>query len=269
MRVVAKSTMIVVLLALMLAPSMLLADDPAGDAKRGAEILDEFVEATGGQAAYDKIETRYQIGKMIMPAMNMQINTEIWAAKPNLVYMKAFTPEIGNIERGFNGEVFWENSMLTGPRILTGPELAEAKIESNFDAMARWREVYKSALYVGDDSVNGKLCRQVVVTSPEGKDQSLFFDADSHLLVKVMMVSETQQGSIPIAIYPSDYREIDGIMFSFKSTMNLMNQERVIALDSVAQNIELPEGVFDLPPAIIELQKAQEAAPAPEEETDE
>ena len=265
MRVVLKSMLLVVLLALMIAPASSLAEDPAGDAEKGAAILDEFVEATGGLDAYGKVENRYQVGKMIMPAMNLQIATKIWTAKPNLLYMKATAPEVGDIERGFDGEVFWENSMMTGPRILTGAELAEAKLESNFDAMAHWRDVYKSAVYVGDDSVNGRLCQQVVVTSEDGMEQSLYFDSESHLLAKVAMVSETQQGNIPISIYPSDYRDVDGILFSFKSTINLLNQERVIALDSVAQNVELPEGVFDLPAEIIELQKAQEAAPAPEE----
>ncbi|MFH2055992.1 MAG: hypothetical protein ABIJ61_08550 [bacterium] len=263
-----RSVLCVVMLALLVAPVLVVAENPAGDAEKGAAILDKFVEVTGGKAAYDKIENRYQMGSLIMPAMNIKLVTEIWSAKPDKVCFKANSPELGEIQRGFDGVVFWENSVMTGPRILEGSELAEAKLEANFDGVARWREIYKSAVYVGDDSVAGKPCRTVVVTSLDGKEQTYYFDKESNLLTKVAFTSETQMGNIPISVYLSDYRDIDGILISFKSSINVMNQERVVAMDSVAHNIKMPEGIFDLPAEIVELQKAQ-AQPAAPEKADE
>jgi len=256
-----KSSLLIGVLALLLtlAPTFMIAQDKTGDPKKGAEILDKFVEASGGKAAYAKIDNRYQKGTLSMPAMNISLTTEAWMAKPNLVYFKAESPELGVIERGYDGTTFWEKSMMTGPRILEGDELAESKLEAQFDGLSHWRDLYKSAMFVGEDSVNGKLADKVVVTSNDGKDQTLFFDKDSHLLTKVNFVSESQMGDVPVNVFVGDYRDVDGLKISFNSKIDVMGQERVMTVDSLAQNVELPKGIFDIPQDILDLQKSQDS----------
>jgi hypothetical protein len=246
------------MLALLFAPLLVVAEDVEGDAKKGAEIVDKFVEATGGKAAYEKFTNRYQKGSFQVPAMGLSLPTESWAAAPNLMYFIASSPELGSIERGHDGEHFWENTVMTGPRLLEGAELAEAKLEAEFDGIARWRDLYESAVYVGDDSVNGAMCAKVVMTSKEGINQDFYFDSGTQLLTKVVFISESPMGEIPIEVLISDYHDVDGIKFAFKSTISVMGQERIVVVDSLAHNVELPEGVFDMPADVLELMQSQD-----------
>ena len=75
------------------------------------------------------------------------------------------------------------------------------------------------------------------------------------LLRKIDMVAETEMDKIPVEVHVSDYREQDGIKTSFKTVINVLGQERIFTTTSVEHNIEIPEGIFDLPEDIKALQK--------------
>ena len=241
------------LLVLTLAAPMIVAEDTAEAEKQGAEILDKYIEVTGGLAAYDKINNRYTKGTFEMPAMDLKMDLEIWAARPNLFLSRIASPELGEMLRGYDGETFWENSMMSGPRILEGTELAEAVLEAQFESMVYWRDYYTKCVFAGEDSVGEILCSRVVLTSPSGNDRTLFFDQKSNLIVRLDAEIEHQMGTFPAITYLEDYREIDGIMMAFSTRIEVMQQVQQITADSVAHNVELAEGLFDLPDEIKEL----------------
>jgi hypothetical protein len=71
----------------------------------------------------------------------------------------------------------------------------------------------------------------------------------------VIMTLETQAGTFPAEIQPSDYRNVDGTLMAFKTVTKVMNQERITSIDTVQQNVSLPEDTFALPPEIKALIK--------------
>jgi hypothetical protein len=232
------------------------ADDVAVEYQKAAAILDKHIEATGGIENYDKIQNRYAEGALNIPAMGLDLEVQMWTAKPDKYMFVASSPALGKIERGTDGKVFWEKSLMTGPRIIEGAELAEAKLEARFDKYVYWRDVYKEAAYAGEDSVEGKLCDKVVMTSKEGKQETLFFDKDTHLLLKMSSVAMTQMGEIPADVFLEDYREVDGLKMPFATRISSMGQSRAIVMDSVAQNIEFPDSIFVIPEEIVELMES-------------
>ncbi len=255
-----KVSALVAALALILSMSVAVAtaeDTPASE-KKGAEIMNQYVEATGGLAAYDKIHNRYTEATLDLAEMGIKLNVKIWSEKPDKYCSIASSPAIGETERASDGNVYWEKSVMTGPRILEGDELEEAKEEALFDKYAYWRDVYEKANYDGEDSVEGKLCDKVVLTNKNGKEQTLFFDKDNHLLVRVKSTIQSQMGIIPVDMYLDDYRKVDGLTMPFKAHVVVMGQNRVVATDSVAQNIEIPDSIFAVPTDIVELMESQD-----------
>ncbi|MFA4947685.1 MAG: hypothetical protein WC674_04135 [Candidatus Krumholzibacteriia bacterium] len=219
------------------------------------KILDRFVEATGGIKAYDKLNSSVVKGSLEIPAAGITLDITVYSARPNKLYSKAESPAIGSFESGTDGTICWENSTMQGARILEGPELAEKLRESKFESMAYWRGLYDTITVAGIDTVAGSPCYKVVLKAKEGKPRTYFFDQKSGLLVKSLSIVQSQMGDIPVEAFPSDYRKEGDILVSYKTTMKLMSQERVMTITSVAYNTAIPDSVFAVPAAIQELLK--------------
>ena len=106
------------------------------------------------------------------------------------------------------------------------------------------------------------MTRKVVVTPKDGKPQTLYFDQESNLAVRVDMVVENPMGTIPFTSYMSDYRDIDGILIPHTVEVEVMGQKRVIKTESVEHNVELPADRFALPAEVRSIleQEAGDAA---------
>jgi hypothetical protein len=238
--------------------SVIIAQEVTVEEEKAAQILDDFVEASGGIEAHDKIKNRYTEATMSMPDAGIEMKIKSWSAKPDKSYSIAKSEAIGEFERGYNGEVFWEKSVMTGPRIIEGDELVDAKFESRFDKYIYWRDTFDKVAYAGQDSVNGELCEKVVVTLSNGDEQTLFFNQDSNLLVKIEASTTHQMGEIPLEIYIEDYRTVDDILTGYRSRTNMVGQRQIITTDSMAHNVDLPDDIFALPEDIKQMVEAKD-----------
>jgi hypothetical protein len=221
----------------------------------GAEVLDRFVEASGGLNAYDAIKSRKSITSLDIPAQGMKFSVTIWSARPNRAYSVIESDMLGKIEKGVSGDVVWEKSIMTGPIIKEGSEREYALREAVFEKFVYWRDSYEKATLEGEETIAGVDCWKVILAPESGDPMTVFFEKESGLLKRVDTVAETEMGKIPVEAHLSDYREQDGIMLSFKTVVKVLGQERIFTTKSVEHNVEIPEGIFDLPADIKALQK--------------
>jgi hypothetical protein len=110
----------------------------------------------------------------------------------------------------------------------------------------------------GVEDVSGKPCYKVVAIPPAGPVQNLYFYKDTHLMAKLTTTIESAQGALPVQSLVSDYKASDGVLLPRKSIIKIATQERIVTIDSIEQNVDLPADRFD-PPAEIKalLQKKQ------------
>jgi len=219
----------------------------------GEQILDKYIEATGGKKAYDKIKNRLTKGMVEIPAAGIKLELTVYSAKPNKLYTLVKSKEIGDTESGTDGKIFWEKTLTSGPRILEGTELTEAQREAVFDKDVHWKKVYAKAEFVGMDSVDTNLCYKVIMHPKEGKPQTFFFDQKSYLLVKTEAIVETQMGSVPLQTFFGDYKKVDGILISHRATIKVIGQDQLITWQSIEHNIKMPEDIFKIPEDIKKL----------------
>jgi len=211
------------------------------------QILDAYVEATGGRDAYDRISNRVTRGTMEIVGQGVTMDLTIYNAKAGKLYMIVESEATGRIEKGTDGKVVWENSAMMGPQIKEGQERSDFLREAALDKYARWREVYGDAECVGAESVDGNPAYKVNLTPKDGRPQSLYFDQASKLLVKVDLTVENPMGVIPVETYLRDYRKVDGLLLPYTARVVVMGQERLMTTESIEQNVDLPEDRFGLP----------------------
>ncbi|MFH1843700.1 MAG: hypothetical protein ABIF77_10900 [bacterium] len=235
-------------LALMfLVPSVsALAELPTGE-----DVLAKMIEAAGGREAMEKLHNRVEKGTLDLPAMGYSATMTNYAAAPNLTYALIESEALGTIENGCNGEICWENMVMTGPRILSGEEAAMASRDATFHDALHWDELYTKSEVVGEETVAERNCYQLIMTPVTGKPESWFVDSETYLVAKLDMTIDSEMGTVSVVSYPSDYREVDGIKIAFSTRQVLMGmQEMVFTFETVEHNVELPAGIFDLPDEI-------------------
>lgn len=238
---------------LMTAGSVFLHGADAEDSSplpKAEKILDKYIEVTGGMSAYDKIHNRVVKGTMDMVAAGIKISMTNWQAKPNKGYSISESGELGKMENGTDGNVVWANSTMTGPQVYEGKHRASMLHQGVFDKYAYWRKTFEKVEAVGIENVAGKSCFKVVATPKDTHPETLFFDKESGLLVRVKTTMEHPMGPMPLDAYLEDYKKSGGILISFKSRLTIMGQEMVVNTISIENNVQMPEDRFNFPAEI-------------------
>ncbi len=220
-----------------------------------ASILDKYVDATGGKAAYEKLRTEVSTSNLTFAATGLSGTITIYRAAPNKSYMAMEIPGAGKIEEGTDGEIAWSNSAIQGPRVKDGDEKNLAFLMAAFASEVRWRDFYKSAETVGAEDVNGKSCYRVEMLSNDGLKQTRWYEKETSLLAKVAMTVKSAMGEVPTETVMGDYRADGGILRPHKSTTKVMGQEIVTVVESVKPNVEIEPSRFAPPEEVKALLK--------------
>lgn len=228
-------------------PQVSAAVSSAVPGKTVAQVLDGYVEATGGKTAYLKIKSAEIRSTMNLPAQGIKGTALILAKAPNKVYTEQDVEGIGKSAAAFDGKVGWSKDTLQGVRTLSGVELESLKRDANFNSPVEWRTQYKKAELTGIKPVNGKDAYVVKLTPAVGSPVTQYHDVKSLLIVRVDSVQESPQGSIPVESYPSDYRAVNGVKMSYAGRIVLGPAEILMAITAVKVNVPIDDSKFVKP----------------------
>jgi hypothetical protein len=251
-------------LALLLTSPLFCADEALPKAE---SIVDHYIEATGGRAAFEKHRTEVMHGTIELAAQGVKGTITAYQAAPDKSRAIIEFEGIGKFDSGSDGVVAWENNSLQGPRIKEGIEKADAFRDGTFNATLYWKKLYTKMETTGTETVGDHECYKVVLTPAEGKPITHFFDKKSGLMVKTATTRTTQFGDISAEIISDDYRKEGDILAPHKLINKIGPQEIQITVQTVEFNVDMPKERFDLPDEIQALlkksvQPAAKAAPA-------
>lgn len=230
---------------------------------KAEEILNKFVEVTGGKAAYEKVHNESWSGTFELVGKGIKGNATSYRAEPNRSVTTIDLQGIGTIVEGTDGETAWSNSSLQGPRIKQGDERAIAIREATFRGPIYWQKLFKSVEVTGVEDVDGQACYKVIATPNEGKPQTEFYDKKTNLMVKMVMTVPSPMGEIPAETTLADYKEQNGLLSPRTLHQKALGQEFLITIENVKYNIDIPAGSFDMPAEVKALTVKTEAAPKP------
>ena len=211
------------------------------------QVLDKYVKAVGGQAAIEKLTSRVSKGTFEMDQMPGPAAEEIDAKAPNKQYMVTDIPNYGQVKRGFNGAAGWEDNPQTGLRDITGSELATMKRDADFYGAVNFKEHYPKMTVKAKESVNGHDAYVIEATPPDGAADTMYFDADSGLLVRMQREAEGPNGKVTVDITFDDYREVDGIKIPYAMHFSMGDFAFTIKFNEVKHNVPIDDAKFEKP----------------------
>ncbi len=216
------------------------------------QILDKYVKAIGGEAAFKKLTTRIIKGTFEDLISDVYGSFEIYAKAPNKIVQigRAQLKEGSafDISQGFNGTIGWSlNTAGGGFRELTGTELAAERREAEFYGEVKLKELYPKMTLKGEAKVGERTAYLIAATPDEGHSETMYFDKETGLLVRTDSVAKARKGSqVPVVSYLEDYREVDGIKLPFTTRIfqTLPRARVVIKYQEVEHNISIDDEKF-------------------------
>ena len=190
-------------------------------------ILDKYVQALGGRASLEKVNSRASKGAFTSIHLKTKGPIELYAKAPNKWLMVLVAQGYGNYRRGFNGTVAWEK--YPG-RDSAGNLSGFSKRDAEFYLPLKFRETF-SKVALKDNEKLGERETAVLEAPGEGNPKRWYFDNQSGLLLR----SETRSlsGKTLESVDYDDYRVVDGV----KEPFNI----RIVDRDGTDFNIKVSE----------------------------
>lgn len=246
---------VLTLLALVagLVPLPTHAQEP-GALPKGETVLADFIEATGGKAAYEKLKNRVSSGTAEFAGANITGKFQVFEAAPNMASAVLDLGAHGKGVEGTDGKDAWEVS-VEGERLLEGEEKEDTIREATFNDELHRKELYDKIECVGVEEVEGKPAYKVVFTPKSGKPMTEFYDKASHLLVKSISTSKSPKGEITVESIRGDYKRVDGILLPFTITEKALGQQLTVKFTEIKHNVDIPADTFKRPASLAGAEK--------------
>ncbi len=173
-------------------------------------IIDKFVRAIGGRSAILKHKSAHTQGTYEVTGQ-MAGTVEGFAAAPNKLLLKINLRGIGEIKQGFDGQVGWATSPLTGPRLLKGKELDQFRQASDFYSELHEEGKFQSVETIGMAEFEGKQCYKLRLVTKSGESFVEFFDAQTFLLAGTVRAQDLPPlGSVEFTTVVTGYKKFGG-----------------------------------------------------------
>ncbi len=216
------------------------------------QILDRYVQASGGAAAHRKLTSRITTGTIEIENQDVTVSYESYQQAPNRqVEISWFNYGYGmkfQIWHGFNGTAGW---MLNngGFRELSGTQLASEKRDAEFYWGIKLKELYPKMVLLGPVEVGVQTAYYCIeATPPEGDSVKLYFGAKTGLLHRIDSTIETAtKGKVSYTTYYEDYREVDGIKLPF--VLRQPKWKYTYKFKEIRHNVRIDETKFKSPGA--------------------
>lgn len=210
-----------------------------------AEILERYIEAVGGKAAWNEIQTMYAEGTMSLAGLKGRIKS--WSRNPG---KSRSLVDLGilKVTAGSDGETNWmidQNGKVTR----LGPTEARLqKLTDYFNDPLRLiieKEKLSAALVREEADTSGGPGWYVLRIIPEGTDSLfLYFNKKTYLLDR----GHIPTPPTPLNAYFSEYRMMGNVLLPYKQRQTLgAIQEQNVEIDSLVLNPELSDTLFALP----------------------
>ncbi len=217
----------------------------------GEEILQKYIDATGGAAARQKLKSSIMKGQMELGAQGMRGSLEIYAKAPNKRLTITKIDGMGEMLQGFDGKIAWAKDPQGNVREITGPQLAVVQRESTFNSDLRWKELYEKLEIAGKGKIDGKDAWILKLTPKAGAPIVRYYDAETFLLLRSDMTVNGPQGEFTLKTTVTDYREVDGIKVPFQITQGLPMGTMGMRVSEIKSNVPIDDAIFAKPAAAV------------------
>lgn len=215
------------------------------------EVFDKYVKALGGAERLAALTSFAARGISVGYGPEGEKRpVEIFAKAPGQL-TRIIQTASGDSTTTYDGRSAWIAAPHRPVAVvsLTGHDLDGAKLDAALafpggikQALSKWRVGFAA-------TINDREVQVVQGTSTSGALATLYFDAESGLLVRQVRYADSPVGRIPTLIDYADYREVAGVKMPFRWTVTWLDGRDSFELEQVQPNVAIDAARFARPAA--------------------
>jgi hypothetical protein len=209
-------------------------------------VFEAYVKALGGHEAMDKITNRVMEGRISNSLGSYNAMITIQQAPPNKIHLALEIPGYGIQESGYDGTTAWVMDPNTGARILSGPDLEEAKDADEFWGEASYKTRYKKIEVLERVVFEKRPAYKVRAVGNDDKDRMVYFDAETGLALGIGMTRDSGGKPAEVMLIFLEYKESGGTKWPSKVVQRVGKLDATFEYDKIETNVK-PAPTFDLP----------------------
>jgi hypothetical protein len=216
---------------------------PPARAQEPAKIVQQYIKAAGGGRALSRIQTLALEGTFTTDngkSGTYTLNTKL----PNRYYLELLVGEQNLIE-AYNGKSAWHRNQAGELGTLVGPEGMQLEAAAQYynSRLVNPKKEKMALALVGNAQVLGKDALELEVTTATGVKRQVFFDPQTHLILK----EAAPVGGVQEEVLYDDYRAVDGVKLPYKIELHRDDAKYDITVTRAVINGTIGERVFDFP----------------------
>src|SRR6202521_3610358 len=196
-------------------------------AQDAGKIVEQYMKAAGGTRVLARIQTLTLEGTFTSDDGKLGTYT-LDTKLPNRYYSELMVGEKNLIE-AYNGKSAWHQNAAGGLGTLVGPEGMQLEAAAQYynSRLVNLKKSKIALTLVGHAQVRGKDALQVEIITATGVKRQVFFDSQTHLIVK----EAATVGGVDEEILYDDYRTVDGVKLPHKIELHRGNAKYNIDID--------------------------------------
>ncbi len=205
----------------------------AGESASADEVLQAYVEASGGNAALGRIQNRTTESKLSMGWLSASVKSTL--VQPNLFLDEASMLAVSS-SSGYDGRNGWKRE---GSKIepLQGTELARMLRGHSLDWHLKLPSWYPIRKRLPDAELGGAAVHVLELTASTGEKEIWRLDAKSGLLRQIEgFAFEKDKPPVKAITTFSDFRKIDGVVLPHKTTITDGKRTFIATVASLKHN---------------------------------
>src|SRR6266567_5451313 len=216
---------------------------PARAQEEPGKIVDQYVKAAGGGRALAKIQTLTLEGNFTSDdgkTGTYTLDTKL----PNRYYSELLVGEKNLIE-AYNGKSAWHENAAGELGTLVGPDGMQLEAAAQYynSRLVNPKKTKMMVTFVRHAQVRGQDTLQLEVTTATGVKRQVYFDSQTHLIVKEV----ARVGGVEEEILYDDYRAVGGVKLPYKIELHRGKDKYDISVTRAVINGTVGERVFDFP----------------------
>ncbi len=219
-----------------------------GFGQKATDILEKFIAASGGRKRLSSVKDTTLIGSLNVVMAGMSGSLTMYQKEPNKLRMDMEVMGM-LVTQAYDGEVAWWINPQTGATEEMPSDQQDDFIRQAYGNDILLNPAKHGVTYTLKDSENieGKDYFVLVQTFSDGFSQTLYLDSKTYLPYKTVASVNSMGVEAEAETYLSDWREVDGIMFSFSARILYDGEEAVtMTFSEVKFNTGLEDSLFKM-----------------------
>jgi hypothetical protein len=218
----------------------------AGATPSGEQIIDRYVEAIGGRAAWQSLHSRTSLGNIEFPTIHISGTVMIHEKAPNRL-LQVVIVEGAVFRQGFDGKIAWSDDPQDGVKTKSGDELSESARDADFYRPINMKKLYSKVAVTGQEAIDGQMAYVVEATSADGTIEKIYFDEQSGLIVRAVARRHAGGAITSFQQDLQDYGEVDGVKLPFTVVQTGDEAPFTIHFGEFHHNVDLEDSEFAKP----------------------